>query len=165
MAVTKEFTTYVLEQLRWLPAVTSRRMFSGVGLYSDGFFFALLAADTLYCKVDDSNRDDYVQRRMQAFMPFPDKPSMNYYEVPAEVLEDAEELTRWAKKSVAVALAAANRKVKVPAAATRKVKAPAGRKAKARTQAAKSKPAKNKSAQSKSAQSKSAKSKPAKRKR
>jgi DNA transformation protein len=125
MAVTREFSAYVLEQLRLLPSVTSRRMFGGIGLYSDGLFFALLAEDTLYCKVDDGNRPDYVQRRMQPFVPFPNKPGMNYYEVPADVLEDAEELVRWARKSVAVALTAANQKVK--SAANRNEKAPAAR--------------------------------------
>ena len=133
MAVSKEFSAYVHEQLRLLSSLTSRRMFGGIGLYSDGLFFALLADDTLYCKVDDSNRPDYVQRGMRPFVPFPDKPGMNYYEVPAEVLEDDEELARWARKSVAVALAAANRKV--TPAASRKPKARAtGRKVSAAKQ-------------------------------
>jgi DNA transformation protein len=125
MPVSKEFSAYVLEQLRSLPVLASRRMFSGVGLYSDGLFFALLADDTLYFKVDDSNRADYLERGMRPFMPFPDKSSMSYYTVPVEVLEDTEELTRWAKKSVAVALAAAHRKVKPRVAAKRKSKTPA----------------------------------------
>jgi DNA transformation protein and related proteins len=122
MAVTKEFSAYVHEQLHLLPAVTSRRMFGGIGLYSDGLFFALLADDTLYCKVDDGNRADYLERGMRAFTPFPDKPGLNYYAVPAEVLEDAEELARWARKSVAAALVAATRKVKVPGLVARKSK-------------------------------------------
>ncbi|NJO12421.1 MAG: TfoX/Sxy family protein [Gammaproteobacteria bacterium] len=112
MTVSKDFSTYVHEQLRMMSALTSRRMFGGIGLYSEGLFFALLDDDTLYCKVDDGNRLDYVQRGMRAFTPFPDKPGMNYYEVPAEVLEDAEELARWARKSVAAARAAASRKAK-----------------------------------------------------
>src|SRR5688500_18001793 len=116
MAITPEFSAYVLEQLSLLPSVTSRRMFGGLGLYSDGLFFALLADDTLFCKVDEGNRSDYVQRGMSPFVPFPDKPGMNYYEVPPDVLEDAEEMARWARKSVAVALAAANRKMKSAAA-------------------------------------------------
>jgi DNA transformation protein len=123
MAVSKEFSAYVLEQLHLLPGLTSRRMFGGMGIYSDGWFFALLAEDTLYCKVDANNRPDYVQRGMRPFVPFPDKPGMNYYEVPAEVLEDAEELARWARKSVAVALAAANRKARAAGSRKRQVRA------------------------------------------
>jgi TfoX/Sxy family transcriptional regulator of competence genes len=41
---------------------------------------------------------------------------MSYFDVPADLLEDAEELSRWARKSVAVALAAASKKVKLPKA-------------------------------------------------
>jgi TfoX/Sxy family transcriptional regulator of competence genes len=37
---------------------------------------------------------------------------MSYYDLPAEVLEDAEDLTRWARKSVVVASAAASRKAR-----------------------------------------------------
>jgi TfoX/Sxy family transcriptional regulator of competence genes len=43
---------------------------------------------------------------MPRFMPFPDRPEavMAYYQVPADIIEDAESLTAWARKSVAVAL-------------------------------------------------------------
>jgi DNA transformation protein and related proteins len=115
MAVSKEFAAYVHEQLHLLRQVTSRRMFGGLGLYCDGLFFGIIAGDTLYCKVDASNREDYVQRGARPFMPFPGKPAMSYYEVPADVLEDAEELASWAKRSVAVALTTANSKARLPA--------------------------------------------------
>ena len=108
MAVSSDYLQYVLEQLSGVPRVTSRRMFGAVGLYSDGLFFALIDSDTLFFKVNDSNRGDYVARNMAAFRPFPDKPdlSMSYFEVPADALEDRDELALWARKSVAVAAAA-----------------------------------------------------------
>jgi DNA transformation protein and related proteins len=114
MAVSTDFVAYVVEQLGPLGHVTSRRMFGGVGLYADDLFFGLIASDTLYFKVDDSNRADYEQRGSKPFCPFPDKSdfSMSYYDLPADLLEDAEELSRWARKSVAVALAAANMKAR-----------------------------------------------------
>jgi DNA transformation protein len=125
MAVSKNFVAYVLEQLTQVPNVTSRRMFGGVGLYADGLFFGLIAEDTLYFKVDDSNRTEYEQHGSKAFCPFPDKSefSMSYFDLPAEVFEDAEELTRWARKSVHVAAAAASSK------ANKKTKTKAGKKA------------------------------------
>lgn len=109
MAVTDDFLQYVLEQLAGLGQVTPRRMFGGVGLYHEERFFGLIAGDTLYFKVNDSNRHDYEARNMGRFRPFADKPyrSMTYYEVPADTLEDAEECTAWAQKSVAIAAAAA----------------------------------------------------------
>jgi DNA transformation protein len=108
MAVRSDYLQYVLEQLSGVPRVTSRRMFGAVGLYSDGLFFGLIDNDTLFLKVDDSNRGDYVARNMAAFRPFKDKPdlSMSYFEVPADALEDQDELVVWARKSVAVAAAA-----------------------------------------------------------
>jgi DNA transformation protein len=114
VSVSNDFVAYAVEQLGSLTRVTSRRMFGGVGLYADGLFFALIADDTLYFKVDDSNRADYEQRGSKPFCPFPDKSdfSMSYYDVPADLLEDAEELSRWARKSVGVALVAASKKVK-----------------------------------------------------
>lgn len=67
-------------------------MFGGVGLYCDEFFFGLIARDTLYLKVDDSNREDYVRAGMKPFQPYPDRPgTMQYYDVPVGVLESAPE--------------------------------------------------------------------------
>ena len=105
MAVTDDYLQYVLEQLAGLGTVTPRRMFGGVGLYHEERFFGLIAGDTLYFKVNDSNRGDYEARGMSRFRPFPDKPywSMTYYEVPADTLEDADECMAWARKSVAIA--------------------------------------------------------------
>jgi len=108
MAVTEDYLQYVLEQLAGLGHVAARRMFGGVGLYHEERFFGLIAGDTLYFKVDDSNRGDYETRGMGRFRPYPDKPywSMTYYEVPADTLEDADECLAWARKSVAIAAVA-----------------------------------------------------------
>jgi len=105
VTVSADFLAYVLEQLARLGEVSSRRMFGGAGLYCEEFFFGLIAEDTLYLRVDDSNRGDYTARAAQPFRPYADRPglSMSYYEAPAEVLEDALELTEWARRSVEVA--------------------------------------------------------------
>ena len=79
-------------------------MFGGVGIYSGELFFALLAEDTLYFKVDDSNRPDFESRGMGPFLPFgDDRDKMQYYQVPAELLEDPDALRPWAEKSITVA--------------------------------------------------------------
>jgi DNA transformation protein and related proteins len=102
-----DFLAYVLDQLARLEGVSSRRMFGGVGLYCDEFFFGLIADDVLYLRVDDSNRADYTARGAVQFRPYADRPqlSMSYFEAPADVLEDAGELVSWARRSVAVAVA------------------------------------------------------------
>ena len=113
-----EYLEYVLEQLAGLQGLRSRRMFSGAGLYQDEVFFGLLFRDTLYFKVNDSNRPDYEARRMAQFKPYEDRPevSFTYYEVPAEVLEDRDELAAWARRSVeaAAAIQAAKRPKRKP---------------------------------------------------
>ena len=103
MAVTDDFFRYVLEQLSGLRGVASRRMFGAVGLYNDGAFFGLISSDVLYFKVGDANRADYEARGMGQFRPYRDRPqiSMSYDEVPAEVLEDADECMLWAQRSIA----------------------------------------------------------------
>jgi DNA transformation protein len=109
MSVTGDYLRYVLEQLAGLGHVASRRMFGGVGLYHEARFFGIIMRDTLYFKVNDSNRGDYEARGMDRFRPYADKPhlSMTYYEVPADTLEDADECVVWARKSVAAASVAA----------------------------------------------------------
>jgi len=103
MSVSDNYRTYIIEQLAAVAALSTRRMFGGVGLYSGAFFFALIDDDVLFFKVDDANREDYTSRGMKAFMPFPGQPSLGYFQVPAEVIEEAEELTQWARRSVEVA--------------------------------------------------------------
>lgn len=104
MSVSEEYLTYVIDQLECIGPVQSRRMFGGVGLYLDGLFFALIADDVLYFKVDDSNRSDYEAASMGPFCPFPDKPyAMQYYEVPIDVLENRDTLRDWAQKALDVA--------------------------------------------------------------
>jgi DNA transformation protein len=108
MAVSSDYLAYVLDQLAELGEVSSRRMFGAAGLYSGELFFAIVADDVLYLRVDDSNRADFSSRGMAQFRPYADRPqlSMNYYEVPADVLESAGELAAWARRSVAVAMRA-----------------------------------------------------------
>src|SRR6202023_3887081 len=111
MAVTEDFLQYVLEQLAGVGHVTPRRMFGAVGLYHDERFFGIIAGDTLYFKVNDSNRRDYEARGMDRFRPYADRPqlSMTYYEVPADILENADECVTWARKSAAIAAAGPKR--------------------------------------------------------
>jgi DNA transformation protein len=112
MSVSDGYRTYIIEQLAALPALSARRMFGALGLYSGDWFFALIDDDTLFFKVDDANRDDYLSRGMKAFMPIPGQVSMGYFQVPAEVIEEAEELTRWARRCVEVAQRAGLQKQK-----------------------------------------------------
>ena len=103
MAVSAEFRDYVLDQLRAVTPVTSRAMFGGVGIYSGGTFFALIAEDVVYFKADAATRPAFEERGSKAFRPYGDKVSMSYFELPADVLEDEDELRTWTRDAIAVA--------------------------------------------------------------
>jgi DNA transformation protein len=104
LKVSAGFKSFVLDQLEELGDVTPRSMFGGVGLYHRGVFFGILARDTLYLKVGDTNRADFERARTKAFRPYPNRSGkMTYHAVPLEVLESALELAAWARKAIAVA--------------------------------------------------------------
>ena len=103
MAVTREYIEYVVDQLRDLGSVRSKRMFGGAGLYHNGVFFALVADDVLYFKVNDADRQVYIDAGSEPFKPFGSY-AMGYYEVPADVLEDPRELSIWAGRALAAAM-------------------------------------------------------------
>ena len=103
MPVSGEFLEYVLDLYREWGGVTARRMFGGAGLYRDGKMFGLIAADVLYLKVDDTNRARFESAGAGPFKPWDDKPMvMSYYEVPADLMEDAEMLVEWSAQSLAI---------------------------------------------------------------
>jgi DNA transformation protein len=136
MSVQDQYLAYVLEQLAALGSLRSNRMFGGIGLYSREIFFGLIDDDTLFFKTDEGNIAPYRDRNMPRFMPFPDRPEavLGYHQVPADVIEDAEQLVEWARQSVAVAL----RRQVAKATRTRKPKKPKPKK-RAKTSARKSK--------------------------
>ncbi len=103
--VSSSFRTFVIDQLsRVIPRVRARSMFGGVGIYASDRFFALIADDTLYLKVDESNRPDFEARSMGPFRPYAEHGEViQYYEVPADLLDDPEALRPWAEKAIAVA--------------------------------------------------------------
>jgi DNA transformation protein len=105
MPVSTTFRQWVREQLEpSVRALRDRSMFGGVGIYAGDLFFALLAEDRLYMKVDDSNRSDFTAAGMEPFRPFPDQDFvMSYYEVPLEVIENRNRLGEWASKAIEVA--------------------------------------------------------------
>src|SRR6266511_2352038 len=105
MSVSPTFRSFVLEQLqRSAPGIWARSMFGGVGIYAAELFFALVDDDTLYFKVDETTRGEFEARGMGPFRPYgEDGEVMQYYQVPADLLEDAEALRPWVDAAIAVA--------------------------------------------------------------
>jgi DNA transformation protein len=112
MAVSGSYRAFVIEQLQRVTPVTSKSMFGGLGIYSCGSFFALIADDRLYFKVDDTTRPDFERMSMEPFRPFADDSAMGYYELPADVIEDVSQLAMWVAKALDVATRAQHGKRK-----------------------------------------------------
>ena len=114
MSVSDSYRTFVLEQIaRVAPRIRGKSMFGGVGIYSGDHFFALIDNDTLFFKVDDTNRPDFIAARMKPWSPFEDgKEATGYYELPAELLEDPDAMKPWVENAIAVA---ARKKASKPA--------------------------------------------------
>lgn len=108
MAVSPSYKAFVLEQLAGPGPVTARAMFGGVGLYCRGLFFALIDDDTLYLKVDDATRGEFERLGSAPFRPYGDESHvMQYYELPADVLEDREAARPWVERALDAARRAA----------------------------------------------------------
>ena len=101
-------TVLLLDALAGAGAVTARRMFGGIGIFSDAKMFGLVYDDTLYFKADDTTVDDYDAADSVQFMPRVKgrAMSMPYYTVPAEVIDNPEALKVWAERAIALARSA-----------------------------------------------------------
>jgi DNA transformation protein len=99
------FKEFVLDQLGTLPELRARAMFGAHGLYADENFFGILDEGRLFFKTDVASATDYTARGMGAFT-YESKGkrlTMAYHEVPPDVLENAPELTAWARRAIEIA--------------------------------------------------------------
>jgi DNA transformation protein and related proteins len=113
MAVSADFLEHLKDQLAGLGHVTSRRMFSGAGLYCDGVIFALILRDTLHFKVDDGNRAAYVAEGLGPFTYEARGRTVEigaYWRVPERLLDEPDEMLEWARAALAAGHRAANAK-------------------------------------------------------
>ena len=103
MAFSKECRAHVEEHLSAVTPITTRPMFGGLGIYSEGLFFALVDEDKLYLKVSELNQADFEEAGTEPFVPWPGAQPMGYWELPAGILEKPTELQVWVDKALAVA--------------------------------------------------------------
>jgi len=110
---------HCLELLAPVGSVRARRMFGGHGLYCDDLFFALIAVDRLYLKVDAQTEPAFAAAGCEPFVYDAKGKSMrmNYWTVPADAMESPALMQPWARRALAAALRARAAK---PSAAPRK---------------------------------------------
>jgi DNA transformation protein len=90
------FRDFVLDQLSELSGLTHRAMFGGYGLYQREPFFGIIHKGRLYFKVTPTTIALYKNHGMKPFRPNPKQTLKTYYEVPVEIVENAERLAQWA---------------------------------------------------------------------
>lgn len=112
MRIKSNLATYVTEQLAFLGRISNRAIFGGVGVFIDERLLGIVINDCLYLHTNKSNLEDYLSRGMEQFKPYPNAFDLttDHHRVPAEILEDAQELKLWAEKSLAAAIEAAKEK-------------------------------------------------------
>ena len=106
------FKEFVLDQLGASNPATgrtlqlrARAMFGAHGIYAGDKFFGILDEGRLFFKTDAASAAEYTSRGMGAFT-YESKGkrlTMAYHEVPPDVLENAPELTSWARRAMAIA--------------------------------------------------------------
>ena len=102
MPVSPEFRAFLEDQIGRVVPVRSRPMFGGLGLYSGDRFFGVVDDDLVYFKVDDETRPRYRKHGVKVFEPM-GSPMNGYWQVPPDVIEDADELASWVREALEVA--------------------------------------------------------------
>lgn len=103
MATSSDFLEYVLDQLSEWEHVYQKRMFSEIGLFRDDLMFGLVSNDSVYLKIDHTNKNKFIEAGSGPLKIFKSKSTVpSFYELPVHILEDAEEFISWAKESLEI---------------------------------------------------------------
>lgn len=110
MAGADGFDVWVQELFADLGAVKVRKMFGGAGVYAQGAMFALIADEVIYLKADPALRAELAQAGSAPFLwtrPSDGKEiDMGYWRLPDAASDDPDEAAHWARRALAIALAA-----------------------------------------------------------
>jgi DNA transformation protein and related proteins len=90
--------------------VTTRRMFSGAGIFRDGLMLGLIVREVIYLKADEEDAADF---KREGCGPFtytrgknsgrPKQHALPYWRLPERLYDDPDELAVWARKAFAIA--------------------------------------------------------------
>ena len=107
---------HCLELFAPLGRIRLKRMFGGWGFYVDELFFALIAYDRLFLKVNDTTRPRFEAAGSEPFVYTAkdrQQVSLGYSSAPAEAMDSPAAMMPWARLGIEAALAA---RAKGPAA-------------------------------------------------
>jgi DNA transformation protein len=87
--------------------ITVRRMFGIEGLFHNGVIFGLVADDRIFLKTSDASRKAYITEGLKPFtyqMKKGEGILTSYYALPDRLYDEPEELAKWVRAAVTVAL-------------------------------------------------------------
>ena len=86
--------------------VQLKRMFGGLGAFSDGLMFAIILADIIYLKSDETTRPAFEAEGCEPFT-YPRKDgravSLSYWRMPERLVDEPDEFVRWSRAAIKVA--------------------------------------------------------------
>jgi len=128
MVASHGFAEFLREQLAPLGRVATRRMFGKTGVFCNGLMLGMVTDDTLYFRVDDHNRAVFKEAEAAPPLSYEKQGraiDLAFWGAPDRLLDEPEELVRWAGAALAAARrVAANRttprrRTKPPSAGSR----------------------------------------------
>jgi DNA transformation protein len=103
---------YIGELFSSFGPVTVRRMFGGAGVFADGLMIALVSNGDIFLKADDETSPAFEHEGMKPFTygARRSRVTMSYWRMPDRLLDDQDELAKWAKAALGAARRSAAKK-------------------------------------------------------
>lgn len=99
----RSLVDFIFGQLESIDGLRFRRMFGSYGLYADTIFFAIVWDGRLFFKTGDESRKRYLEAGMPVLQFHDGQKLGTYYQVPVDVIEDADSLEEWALEAIRAA--------------------------------------------------------------
>lgn len=113
MAVNAAFRDHIADLFNPYGTVTFKRFFGGTGLYFKDRLFAFIMRDRVYMKTNAETRAAYEAEGAEPFTfknAAGETIAIAYYELPARLHDDTDELSRWVRQAHEVATVPRGRK-------------------------------------------------------
>jgi DNA transformation protein len=113
VAVSAAFREHVADLFAPFGEVKIKLMFGGAGIYFKEQMFGLIADERVYLKANDETRTAFEREGSKPFVfesKNGDTVAMSYFEVPPRLLDDTDQLAKWARRAYEVAIASRGKK-------------------------------------------------------